>query len=468
MLVFVFNFDLFKFAAAILEKGLLQVISNVETCSLIHSGLYKQTEFSFQSLLNVLSFALSQEMNFSSNEASDNGTNSTTTASTACYVNNSFSMKVARIVAYSLLILASLIGNILIVTLVCKYGRARKTINLAVVNMAVANLVITTVYMPRLIPMFLIGTVWLVEGDFGYALCKMVPFLHHVAIIASILTLLTSGLDTFCAVVFPLKNIFTTKVARLAIFLTWALAIAARMPYLMSLRTKTSKGKQTCSSNLSKLFNNENARDIYYTFLFVMFYVLPWLAIFIFYLIIAIKLKTGETPRQESTTAARLKDLRVKATRNVIKMMIVITLVFLVCWIAYFLAQVAYRKVPCSFRFWRLFLAHCNCAINPVLFIVFNTTVRRGIKDIARKFRASHDRNFVCDTFLGTVFETTAFKKRKLYISPPKPKSRSRSLAFSINATIAMATVGESNRRAATRRKVCNADELGIGNRGIE
>ena len=406
-------------------------------------------------------------MNFSSNDTSENGTSSTMTASTACYVNNPFSVKVARIVAYSVLILASLIGNILIVTLVCKYGGARKTINLAVVNMAVANLVITTVYMPRLIPMFLIGAVWLVEGDLGYALCKMVPFLHHVAIIASVLTLLTSGLDTFFAVVFPLKNLFTTKVARLAIFLTWALAIAARMPYLMSLRTKTSKGKQTCGSDLSKLFNNENARDIYYTFLFVMFYVLPWLAILIFYLIIAIKLKTGKTPRQESTTAARLKELRVKATRNVIKMMIVITLVFLVCWIAYFLAQVAFRKVPCSFRFWRLFLAHCNCAINPVLFVVFNPTVRRGIKEIARKYRASHRHNFACDTFFSTIFQATTTKKRKLCISLAKHSGTSP--AFPIDTTINMTTVGESSRRrTCTRRNVNNGDELGIENQGIE
>lgn len=403
-------------------------------------------------------------MNFSSNDTSSIGTSDTKTASTACYVNDPFSIKLARIVAYSVLILASLIGNMLIVMLVGKYGRARKTINLAVVNMAVANLVITTVYMPRLIPMFMIGTVWLVEGDLGYALCMIIPFLHHVAIIASVLTLLTSGLDTFCAMVFPLKKPFTTKVARLAIFLTWALAIVARLPYLISLRTKTSKGKQTCGSDLNKLFNNENARDIYYMFLFVMFYVLPWLAIFIFYLIIAIKLKTGKTPRQESATAARLKELRVKATRNVIKMMIVITLVFLICWIAYFLAQIAYSKVPCSFRFWRLFLAHCNCAINPVLFAVFNTTVRRGIKDVARKFRTSPRHNYVCDTFLGSIFQTTTIKKRKLYMSPAKRKGRS--LTFSINATINMATVGESNRRAATRRKVDNVAEVGIVNQG--
>ena len=407
-------------------------------------------------------------MNFSSNDTSDNGTSGTTTASTDCYVNDPFSIKVARIAAYGVLILASLVGNILIVTLVCKYGRARKTINLTVVNMAVANLVITTVYMPRLIPMFLIGTAWIVEGNLGCALCKIVPFLHHVAIIASILTLLISGLDTFCAVVFPLKNIFITKVAKLAILLTWVLAIAARLPYLISLRTKTSKGKQTCRSDLNKLFNKEDARDIYYTFLFAMFYVLPWLVIFIFYLMIAIKLKTGKTPRQESTTAARLKEVRVKATRNVIKMMIVITLVFLVCWIAYFLAQVAFKKVPCSFRFWRLFLAHCNCAINPVLFVVFNTTVRRGIQDIARRFRTSHRHNYVCDTFLGSIFQTTIIKKRKHHISPGKRKSKSRSMAFSINATINMTNVGESNRRAATRRKVGDADELGIRNQGIE
>ncbi|KAL9970580.1 hypothetical protein ACROYT_G022982 [Oculina patagonica] len=403
-------------------------------------------------------------MNFSSGDTSNNGTNDTKTASTACYVNDPFSLKLGRVIAYSVLIFASLVGNILIVALVCRYGRARKTINLAVVNMAVANLVITTVYMPRLIPMFLVGSVWLVEGDFGYALCKIIPFLHTVAIIASVLTLLTSSLDTFCAVVFPLKNPFTTKVAKLAIFLTWALAIVARLPYLISLRTKTSKGRQTCGSDLRKVFNHENARDIYYTFLLVTFCALPWLTILIFYLIIAIILKTGKTPRQESATAARLKGLRVKATRNVIKMMIVITLVFLICWITYFLAQVAFSRVPCSFRFWRMFLAHCNCAINPVLFAVFNTTVRRGIKDIMRKIRASPRHNYICDTFLGSVFQTTTIKQRKLYISPAENKVESP--AFSIKATINMTNLGKTKRRVATRRKIANEAELGVVNHG--
>lgn len=405
-------------------------------------------------------------MNFSSNnDTFISGTgNSSSTVSTACYVNDPFSVKLGRIIAYSVVMFASLFGNIFIVAVVSKYGRKRKTINLAVVNMAVANLVITTVYMPRLIPMYLKGTVWLVEGDLGYALCKIVPFLHTVAIIVSVLTLLTSSLDTFCAVVFPLKNPFTVKVAKFGIFLTWTLAIIARVPYFIALRTKTSKGKQTCGSNLKKALNNEDARDIYYTFLFITFYAVPWLVIFALYLTIAIKLKTGKTPRQERTTAARLDRMRVRATRNIVKMMIVITLVFLVCWITYFLAQIAYSKVPCSFRFWRMFLAHCNCAISPILFAIFNTTIRRGIKDIVKKLRPPPRDFHESDTFLGCLFRKQAGMRRKVYTI--SPTQRGRSAAFSIDASINMSELSQMNRRVATRRKIRGKSELGIINLG--
>ena len=150
-------------------------------------------------------------MNFTAKNTSINRENKTSVFTALCYVNDPFSVKLGRIIAYSVLILASLAGNILIIAVLRKYGRARKTINYSVANMAVASLVITTTYMPRLIPMFLVGTVWLVDGDMGYALCKIVPFLHGVAILASVLTLLESSFDTFCAVVFPMKNLFNAK-----------------------------------------------------------------------------------------------------------------------------------------------------------------------------------------------------------------------------------------------------------------
>lgn len=393
-------------------------------------------------------------MSFPTNNTTVHGDRSV--LSTPCYVNDPFRVKLGRIVAYSVLILASLVGNILIITVIRKYGKARKTINYTVVNMAVASLVITTSYMPRLIPMFLFGTAWLVNGAMGYVLCKIVPFLHGVAILASVLNLLASSLDTFCALVFPMRNFFTAKAAKFAIFLTWFLAILGRLPYLIALRTKISKGRQICSSSLNNAFNSTNSREIYYTFLLVTFYAIPWLAIFGFYSAIVVILKTGKTPRQESVTAVRVTKARERATRNVIKMMLIITLVFLICWITYFLAQLAFNRVPCSVRFWRLFLVHCNCAINPVLFAVFNTTARRGIKDIVRKWR----RFRVCLGFLRNVSQGRVFKRNKIYISPKRPTS------FSINASMKMSDFSEIRRKRVSRKNAGEA-ELGIVNEEV-
>jgi len=166
-------------------------------------------------------------------------------------------------------------------------------------------------------------------------------------------------------------------------------------------------------------------------------------------------LKTGKTaPRQESMiTAMRLNRARGKATRNVIKMMLIITLVFLVCWITYFLAQLAFSKVPCSFRFWRLFMAHCNCAINPVLFAVFNTTVRRGIKDIARKSPSFYN----WANFPRRTLGQNTLNRRKIYIFPKRP----------INESMNMTNFSRAIRKGVSLRKVGEV-ELGIMNGGIK
>ena len=357
-------------------------------------------------------------MNFTSNSTTNGTSGSLIEVSPSCYVDDPSSVKSVRVISYSTLISLSLAGNIFVIAAIYKYGRARKTINYAIVNVAVADLFITAVYMPRLIAMYLWGSTWFIAGDLGYALCKIVPFVHGVAIIASVLTLFTTSLDTFCAVVFPLKKLFTIKAAKLAVLLTWALSVVVRLPYFLALQTKLSKGRLVCSANLAQAFDNKDARDIYYVFLFVTLYALPWLAILIFYSVIVIRLKQATIPKQEPMTAFRLKRARARATRNVVKMMIIITVVFVACWIMYFLAQIAFRSVPCNFRFWRLFLAHCNCATNPILFALFNGTVQRAIKDVYKTIRPTPRNLYVCNALAGKIVGRKIIRKRKLHIHP--------------------------------------------------
>ncbi|XP_068696588.1 substance-P receptor-like [Montipora foliosa] len=316
-------------------------------------------------------------MNFSASNSSIYARNKSQEGLT-CFLDDPVRVKLGRVLAYSALILVSLAGNVLIMKAFLKHERTRKTITYFVVNMAAANLVITTVYMPRLIPMFLFGITWFVDGTLGFVLCKMVPFVHGVAILASILNLLASSLDTFRAVVFPMKTLSSAKAAKIGVFLTWALSIIARLPYLVALRTKIYKGRQICSSVLSNAFSNENSRDVYYVCLLVIFYAVPWVAIFCSYTIVVVVLRT-RAPGQENATAVRRRRARSTAVLSIIKMMFVITFVYFACWLIYFLAKFIFRRIPCSFRFWRLFFPHLNCVFSPVVVLLFNTSVRRGI-----------------------------------------------------------------------------------------
>lgn len=380
--------------------------------------------------------------------ASNSTTQGQENASTLCFVNDPNSIKLGRVIAYSTLILISLIGNVLTVTAILqRQRRTRKTITYSVVNMTVANLVITVSYMPRLIPMFLIGVEWLIVGPLGYALCKLVPFLHGVAIVASILNLLFTSLDMFLVVVFPMKRFSSTKAARLGVLLTWTLAIIARLPYLIALRTKVSKqGLHVCSSSLSNAFGNGNeAREIYYTVLLITFYAIPWVAIFCFYLAIVVILGKGQTPGQRNATAICVREARVKAVRSIMKMMVAITFMFLTCWITYFSAMLAFKTVPCSFRFWRMFLAHSNCAISPILVASFNKNIRKGIKTILYKSK---------------LFYCIRSSSRVARFSLRGPTS------FSVNEYMDVADFGRINRRGVIRWKRGSVDLANV-NEGI-
>lgn len=113
----------------------------------------------------------------------------------------------------------------------------RKTINYSIVNMAVSDFIITSVYMPRQMTK-LIATTWMVQGTFGAISCKAVPTLHVIAILASILTLLAISVDRFSAVVFPMRLVFTRGRVKVAVVLIWVVSIAARLPYLFALKLK--------------------------------------------------------------------------------------------------------------------------------------------------------------------------------------------------------------------------------------
>ena len=89
---------------------------------------------------------------------------------------NPEALKVGATVAYSLILVVSLVGNSLIVLIVYKTPTLRKPINMLIANMAMSDLLYPILVIPVQLTELHVGS-WLIGGTLGQALCKIHPFL---------------------------------------------------------------------------------------------------------------------------------------------------------------------------------------------------------------------------------------------------------------------------------------------------
>jgi len=82
---------------------------------------------------------------------------------------------------YVVVLVLGLIGNVLIIYIICKKKSMRTSTNIFLVNLAVCGIGIVLFMIPKKVSEVFTGQwVWLVPGDVGVVLCKTVPFLHNL------------------------------------------------------------------------------------------------------------------------------------------------------------------------------------------------------------------------------------------------------------------------------------------------
>ena len=303
---------------------------------------------------------------------------------TSCFVFDNTGIKTLRVLAYCIVILVSLIGNSFLIGFLRQEKRRNKNANYLIANMAIADLVITLIYMPRMIATVTRGSDWLVGGTAGLILCKMVAFSHYVALLVSVQTLVALSLERFLLVVSPFKIPFTVRRVKLIIVVIWLVAIIVRLPLLVSLQTEnTEYGQLQCQDLLNQITGNLEARKVYDYVLCVVFYSFPVVIIIVLYSAVVFKLKRNNYPPDEPGHNHEENELRAKRNKRVSLMLLTITLAFIVCWVTYFIARkgvLRVQSVPCNVVFIRNFLAHLNCAVTPCIYAMFTEDYRAALQ----------------------------------------------------------------------------------------
>ena len=306
---------------------------------------------------------------------------------------NFTALKIGGTVAFCLIIIASLVANSLIVITVCKTPNLKKPINYFIANMASSDLLF--------IPLFLIpwslsdlhtNHSFLIGGQLGQALCKLLSFFANVSIVVSTQNLILIAVDRFGAVVFPLRSpLIRSKLCPFFILATWIFAIVFNLPDLLTFELVEHPEGTWCVRRWKRVFGESSSFASFLLAYNIVFTYIPVLLLVILYSIIFVKLKTQAHPGEQSTNNQQQRKRR---NRNVLQMSIVIVKVFVLCWLPFItniLIIIVYKGSVTYFfcSFWiyfhvTYFTAHAYCAINPIICFIFSSNYRQGAKRLIK------------------------------------------------------------------------------------
>ena len=160
---------------------------------------------------------------------------------------NATARKIGQIIALSLILAGSLMANSFIVLIVYKTPTLRKPINYFVANMAMSDLLYSILWLPWRLSLMYTKS-WLIGGQFGQTLCKLVPFFGDVPMIVSVQNLVLIAVDRFGAVVFPLRSPFIrSKLCPFFISATWIVAAAFKFRHICSLTNSLNTQGKCCA-----------------------------------------------------------------------------------------------------------------------------------------------------------------------------------------------------------------------------
>ncbi|XP_005379736.1 PREDICTED: probable G-protein coupled receptor 83 isoform X1 [Chinchilla lanigera] len=229
--------------------------------------------------------------------------------------------------AYACTIVCSLFGNVLVCHVVFKDRRMHSATSLFLVNLAVADIMITLLNTPFTLVRF-VNSTWV----FGKGMCHISRFAQYCSLHVSALTLTAIAVDRHQVIMHPLKPRLSVTKGIIYITVIWIMAAFFSLPHAICQKLFTFKYSKDIVRSLC-LPDFPEPADLFWKYLdlatFILLYVLPLLIISVAYTRVAKKLWLCSTIG-DVTTEQYLALRRKK--KKTIKMLMLVVVLFALCW----------------------------------------------------------------------------------------------------------------------------------------
>ena len=320
-----------------------------------------------------------------------NITNNATEPGSGCSYSIPPNIQIGVTIFAVLIFILALIGNTVVIYIVCTVNQMRSSTNRLIANMAVADLLMT-IDIPYMLKFFYVHDKWF--GTFmGTVLCKFFHSAQVGSIIASVFSLVAISLDRSFAILFPVKTVMTKHVVRFAIAMVWLGALAFSLPVMVASKTVQLKGTDflSCAEFWAPM-----SASIYSLVLIIGGYTIPLIIIAVVYSLAGIRLWIRRLRGHKNMVSNKKAQ---SSSRHAIAMFITVVIVFALSWLPFQALEIlrGYNKplfcsLPIGLRCITPWFGYANSAINPVLYVIFSEYYRQGFYHILCRGPSKRDR----------------------------------------------------------------------------
>ncbi|XP_077294145.1 RYamide receptor-like [Arctopsyche grandis] len=288
---------------------------------------------------------------------------------------------------YALISLLAVIGNGMIIWIICSTKNMRTLTNNYIANLAIADIIIGLFSIP-----FQFQAALLQRWQLPEIMCPLCPFFQTVSVNVSIFTLTAIAIDRHKAILYPMSVRPSKRVVRIIITAIWFLGVLLAIPMLYALRvTKVfdyvdEETNQVQLKPFCDLVNlTPKSMTVYRTVLFLVQYAVPVFLISQKYYSLATTLWGSRVPgnAQESRDANVIQN-----KKKVIKMLVIVVAIFIICWLPlqfYNILQMFLPQIN-NFKYINLiffacdWLAMSNSCYNPFIYGLYNENFKSQFK----------------------------------------------------------------------------------------